>query len=114
MHGYRFSSESLTFFYSYLKRRKQSVNTNNNDSVFQVLLSGVPRRSIIGLILFNVFINELFYRFKESELHKFVDDSTISSVEFSVKNLLKTLERESQIATDWFKENHMIVNADKF
>ena len=42
------------------------------------------------------------------------NDNTISSVEFSVKNLLKTLERETQIATDWFKGNHMIVNADRF
>ena len=51
---------------------------------------------------------------KESELHNFVDDNTISSAEFSVEKLLKTLKRESQIATDWFKENNMIVNADKF
>ena len=49
-----------------------------------------------------------------SELHKFSDDNTISSVAFSVKILLKTLERETQIATDWFKGNQMIVNADKF
>ena len=51
---------------------------------------------------------------KESELHNFVDDNTISSAEFSVEKLLKTLKRESQIATDWFKENNMVVNADKF
>ena len=114
MHGYGFSNERLTFFYSYLKRRKQSVKINSDDSVFQVLLLGVPQGSIIGPILFNVFINELFYRVNVSELHKFSDDNTISSVAFSVKNLLKTLERETQIATDWFKGNQMIVNADKF
>ena len=38
----------------------------------------------------------------------------ISLAELSVEKLLKTLERESQIATDWFKENNMIINADKF
>ena len=43
MHAYGFSSESLTFFYSYLKRRKQSVKINNTHSVFQVLLLGVPK-----------------------------------------------------------------------
>ena len=58
--------------------------------------------------------NDLFYRVKESELHNFANDNTISSAEFSVKKLLKTLERESQIATDWLKENNMIVDADKF
>ena len=38
----------------------------------------------------------------------------ILSVEFSVEKLLKILVRESQIATDWFKENNMIINAGKF
>ena len=54
------------------------------------------------LILFDIFINDLFYRVKESELHNFADDNTISSEEFIVEKLLKTLKREIQIASDWF------------
>ena len=114
MHANGFSSKSFTFFYSYLKRHKQSVKINNTYSVFQVLLLGVPQGSIPCQIPFNIFINDLIYWVKESELHNFSDDNTISSVEFSVEKLLKTLERESQIATDWFKENNMTVNIDKF
>ena len=42
-HAYGFSSEGLTFFYLYLKRRKQSIKIKNTHSVFQVLLLGVPQ-----------------------------------------------------------------------
>ena len=94
----------VRFFYSYLKRRKQSVKINNAHSVFQVLLSVFPKGSILGAIIFNIFINYLFYRVKESELHNIADDNTISPAEFSVEKLLKTLESESQIGTDWFKK----------
>ena len=103
MHAYGFSSQRLTFFYSYLKRRTQSVKINNTHSVFEVLLLGVPQGSILGPIIFNIFMNDSLYRVTESELHNFADDNTISSTDFSVEKLLKTLERESQS-----------VNADKF
>ena len=55
---------------------------------------------IVGPILFNIFINNLFYWVKNLELHNFVDDNIISTVELSIEKLLETLERESQIATN--------------
>ena len=78
IHAYGCSSESLTFFYSNIKSRKQSVKINNTHSVFQVLLSGFLQGSILGPILFNIFINDLFCWVKESELHNFSDDNRIS------------------------------------
>ena len=104
MYAYGFSSESLTFFHSYLKKRKQSVKIDNTHNVFQVFLSSISQGSILGPIPLNIFLNNLFYRVKESELHNFADDNTISSAEFSFEKLFKTLEIESQIATDWLKE----------
>ena len=58
--AYGFSREAVTFFRSYLKRCKQNARINNTDSVFQILLSGVPQDSIFGFLLFNIFIDDLY------------------------------------------------------
>ena len=114
MHAYGFSKNSLVFFYSYLKRRKQNVRINNTRSNFQILLSGVPQGSILGPILFNKFINDLLLWISNSELLNFADDNTISAAENTIEELISTLEKESQAAIDWFVSNKMIVNPDKF
>ena len=64
MHAYGFSRESLTFFYSYLKRPKQSVKVNNTHSAFQALLTGVPEGSILGPFLFNILYKRFILRGK--------------------------------------------------
>ena len=74
MDAYGFSKNSLVFFYSYLKRRKQYVRINTAHGICQMLLSGVPQESIPGPILFNIFINYLFPWISNFELLNFADD----------------------------------------
>ena len=64
MDAYGFSENALTSFFSYLKRRKQSVQINNTCSIFQLLLSRVPQGLLLGPILFNLFINDLFMLYR--------------------------------------------------
>ena len=71
MHAYGFSLDAVTFFYSYLKRRKQNVRINNTHSVFQILLSGVPQVSILEQLLFNIFINDLYLWVSKTDLLSF-------------------------------------------
>ena len=113
LYAYGFEMKTLILFYSYLKNRKQCVKINNVFSSFMVLVSGVPQGSILGPILFNIFVNDLVY-FIKSDLGNFADDNSISDSAKNIPDLLKILENESTNAIDWFRGNDMIVNPEKF
>ena len=114
LHAYRFNKKTLTFLYSYLKQRNQSLKINDTESFFQILLSGVPQGSILGTILFNLFINDLFFFIIEAELANFADDNKIYVGSGYLTELLEILRKECETAINWFITKNMIVNPDKF
>ena len=65
LHAYGSSFETLTFLNSYLRNLKQCVKINNTCSDFLKILSGVPQGSILGPILFNIFLNDLLLCLKK-------------------------------------------------
>ena len=113
LYAYGQSFSLVTFLNSQLKDRKQNVRINNIFSEFQNILSGVPQCSILGLILVNIFLNDLFLCIKKSDLHNFVDANTITITCNTWTRLWKTLEKEPESAVCLIKQNEMIVNVDK-
>ena len=87
------------------------MKRNDAESFFQILLSGVPRGSILGPVFFNLFIHDLFFIIKEAELANFAEDNKIYA---DSKDLTEFLLKECETAINWFKTNNIIVNPDKF
>ena len=112
--AYGFDTKTLKFFLSYLKGRKQSVNIKGTLSTCMDVLAGVPQGSILGPVIFNIFLNDITTIFEKCSLNNFADDNTLDAHASSVTELVNSLEKDSQNAIDWFKINHMIANPDKF
>ena len=51
------------------------MKINDTENLFKILLSGVPQGSILGLILFNIFINGLLFFINQAKLINFTDDN---------------------------------------
>ena len=90
------------------------MRINNINSDFLNVISGVPKGSIVGLILLNCFFNNFFYVIETANAHNFADDNTIFAFANNIQNLIHLLESECSVAIKWFKDNKMIINPGKF
>ena len=87
---------------------------NNTYSNFENIISGVPQGSIVGPLLFDFSINDLFFFIESSSIHNFADDNTLSTWANTISDPINKFESDGNIAIEWFKMNTMIVNPDKF
>ena len=113
LEAYGLDTKALKLMLSYLSGRKQCVKIRNSFSLLKLILSGVPQGSILGPILFNIFMNDIFFLLG-SDLRNFADDNTVTAVAKTIQGLINSLEVKTSDAIEWMKDNDMIANPDKF
>ena len=110
---YGFDKCSLKLIHSYLSSRKQRVKINDRYSLWSEILLGVPQGSILGPLLFNIFICNMFYFLEDFDIANYADDSTPYCAGKSAEFVVNNLEQSSAILFEWLNNNYMKVNTGK-
>ncbi|KAL9961770.1 hypothetical protein ACROYT_G030788 [Oculina patagonica] len=111
--AYGISPHSLNVLRSYLHDRRQRVRIGNVTSDVSAISRGVPQGSVLGPLLFNIFLNDLFYFIEEAKLSNYADDNQIYYSDVDPAKVEYVLNKELAVACKWFRDNKMTLNPEK-
>ena len=100
-------------FKSYLNNRRQFVSIKGFNSEEKVMEYGVPQGSVLGPLLFLIYINDIHNALKHSTTRLFADDTNFLTENSSLDGLQKNLNSDLRNLSTWLKANKISLNASK-
>ncbi len=113
LHHFGIRGVAFEWFRNYLSHRTQYVNFNGHDSSKLDVSCGVPQGSILGPLLFIIYINDLIYLSNYSNMLLYADDTNILFSHSDLDQLVDHVNSELCNISSWFKANKLSLNIDK-
>ena len=113
LHVLSFDMNALSLIFDYLTERKQRVTINSSFSSYLDIFQGVPQGSILGPLLFNLLLCDLFLFVEEADIMSYADDNTPYVCSENIDVTLEKLEEVGKVLFEWFSNNFLKANADK-
>ena len=110
--AYGFSLTALRLINDYFSNRRQRTRIGNSFSDWFEIILGVPQGSMLGPLLFNIFLADLFLVLKDVDIANFADDNTPFTSANNIDDLIDSLEKASSSLFKWFKHNLSKGNPD--
>ena len=103
LHAYGFNRDSLKLIHDYLSNRWQKTEINKRVSSWEELVQGVPQGSVLGRILFNIYLSHLFYPAESTEFCNFAYDTTF----FACDNYVKQNQDKCHLLVSGYKHENI-------
>ena len=103
----------LKWFKTYLTNRTQFVSINGITSSIRKLSTGVPQGSILGPLLFLIYINDLNKCIKYATTYHFADDTNLLEINKSLKKLNRNINSDLSSLVNWLRANKISLNTSK-
>ena len=110
---YGFSPKVTDWFKSYLSARVQKTIANGVHSDWESISFGVPQGSILGPILFILYVNDLSSLHMTCKILQYADDTVLYTSGKSLVEITETLQTDLNMLVSWCDENMLTINAKK-